>query len=256
MTVQTGTLPPTQPKQVWVKRLLDAVIDYLFPPHCAICGRFGAWLCDRCLERVDTFEAPICYRCGMPLGTGLTTARHKPGCRAASEKELQIDGFVACGFYEGVLRQAILTFKYDGLQTLASPLGGLMAAAWTRLSPANLPLDGIIPVPLHPARQRHRGFCQATLLARELATELHVPLLEGSLIRTKHTMPQVGLSARERQANVRDAFRCTNTALSGKRILVVDDVVTTGSTLGSACAALRQAGSPSAWALTVALARS
>jgi ComF family protein len=257
VTKHTATLEPGPPATVWVNSLRDAVIDLLFPPHCAICGTYGAWLCTKCWERIDTFEAPTCHRCGRPVGADQASECPRPGRCVHNDKEHPIDGFVACGYHEGVLRQAVLTFKYDGLQVLARPLGHLMAAAWSHLAPARVQgVDGIVAVPLHPRRQRQRGFCQATLLARELATRFQVPLIRGSLIRTKHTVPQVGLSASERQSNVQGAFRCTDSAPTGKRLLVIDDVYTTGSTLESVCTALRQAGSQSVWALTVGRARS
>jgi ComF family protein len=113
----------------------------------------------------------------------------------------------------------------------------------------------IVPVPLHPSRLRERGYNQAALLARELSAYVAGDVVEDCLIRTKATIPQVGLRAQERRANVRDAFRCVSDSLSGKRVLLVDDVFTTGATLESAGAALRGAGVFSVWAYTLARAR-
>jgi ComF family protein len=167
----------------------------------------------------------------------------------------QLDGLLACAFHSDPLREAIHQFKYQDLRSLAALLGKLMAEGWATLAPAGASVDVIVPVPLHAARQRQRGYNQSALLARELGACLGRPVAEDSLVRTKATAPQVGLNAEERRANVCDAFRCTGTDLSGKRVLLVDDVCTTGSTLESAGVALREAGTVSVWAYTLARAR-
>lgn len=160
----------------------------------------------------------------------------------------------ACAYHGGALRQAIHEFKYQDLQSLAVPLGRLMADHWPILAP-QLDFDSIVPVPLHPRRQRQRGYNQSALLAQELGSCLQKPVVEDVLVRIRATMPQVGLNPLERQNNVRGAFRCTSGALSGMQVLVVDDVSTTGSTLESACLALREAGVTSVQAYTLARAK-
>jgi ComF family protein len=130
-----------------------------------------------------------------------------------------------------------------------------MAERWVEFAPLGIELDAIVPVPLHPTRQRQRGYNQAALLARELAAHLHRPVVEGNLVRTRATAPQVDLDAQERRANVQGAFHCTGNGLSGMCVMLVDDVYTTGSTLESACAALRAAGTASVWAYTLARAK-
>ena len=176
-------------------------------------------------------------------------------CDRCREAPLQLDGLLACAFHSDPLRQAIHQFKYEDLRSLAGLLGKLMAEGWMVLAPPNAGVDVIVPVPLHPTRQRQRGYNQSALLARELGTYLCHPVVEDVLVRTKPTAPQVGLNAQERRANVRDAFRCAGTGLSGKRVLLIDDVCTTGSTLESAGIALREADTASVWAYTLARAR-
>jgi len=166
-----------------------------------------------------------------------------------------LDRLVAYAFFGGPLRTAIHQFKYEDLRCLASPLGKLMAEGWLQLTPGSLEPDIIIPIPLRPKRQRKRGYNQATLLARELAARLERPVVEDALIRTRATAPQVDLNIQERRDNVRGAFVCRTTGPSGKRVLLVDDVYTTGSTLESAAAALRSVGARSIWAYTLARAR-
>jgi competence protein ComFC len=166
-----------------------------------------------------------------------------------------LDRLLAYAFHCGPLRTAIHQFKYEDLRCLAGPLGVLMAEGWSKLAAGDWEPDVIVPIPLHPKRQRQRGYNQATLLARELGCRLGHPIHEDTLIRTKATAPQVDLNAQERRDNVRDAFACRNDDLAGKRVMLVDDVCTTGATLESAAEALRSIGAKSIWAYSLARAK-
>ena len=150
------------------------------------------------------------------------------------------------------MREAIHRLKYSNSQDLAAPLGEMMASYWQDV---HLPADVIVPVPLHARRLRERGYNQAALLARELGKGVGLPVLESALIRARHTSPQVDLNAEEREENVRGAFRCPDDQLAGKRVLLVDDVYTTGATLEACSLALKRGGVHTVWALTLARAR-
>jgi ComF family protein len=141
--------------------------------------------------------------------------------------------------------------KYEGYFALARPLGELMVAAWPRWEHQ---LDLVVPIPLHSLRKRERGYNQSELLTDVLQQELDLPSLPEALNRSRHTRPQLGLTANERRANVRDAFTANRVLVQGKRIMLVDDVFTTGSTLTAAAEALHQAGacSVTAYCLTTA----
>jgi ComF family protein len=260
MTKQASTGQPASSGLVWLREIGNAVVDLIFPPSCVSCHRLGAWLCSDCLDEIEIIQPPVCYRCGMPLdGQGTTSTTRGANawrtCIRCRDRESQLDGRYAYGFHAGPLRQAIHQFKYEGLRALAVPLGQLMAQGWTTLHPTDDDTDVIVPVPLHRSRQRKRGYNQAALLARQLGTEIHRPVVENVLIRVKATAPQVDLNAEERQANVSNAFKTTNSSLTGKRVLLVDDVCTTGSTLEAASIALRDAQASSVWAYTLARAR-
>jgi competence protein ComFC len=238
---------------MWLDKVKSAVIDLLFPPHCVACHRLGAWLCTDCIDGIETIRPPICRRCGLPLDDSQPAGT--PVCKNCQETPPIIDGLLVYAYHSGALREAIHQFKYQDLRSLAGPLGRLMGEGWAALASSNLDIDVIVPVPLHPSRQRHRGYNQAALLARELGAHLQRPVVEKVLVRVKATAPQVQLSAEERRTNVYNAFRCTDSSLAGKQVLLVDDVCTTGSTLDSACLALRRAGSLSVWAYTLARAK-
>jgi ComF family protein len=166
-----------------------------------------------------------------------------------------LDRLLACAFYSDPLRTAVHQFKYEDLRCLSSLLGKLMTEGWSELAPSGPAPDVIVPIPLHAKRQRQRGYNQAALLARELGSWLGRPVNEDTLIRTKATAPQVDLNVQQRQDNVRNAFACRNDDLSGKQVLLVDDVCTTGATLESAAVALHSTGARPIWAYTLARAK-
>jgi ComF family protein len=171
-----------------------------------------------------------------------------PHCRHAP---LEINGIRSAVIFEGPIREAIHHLKYNGRTSLAEPLGELLIEYW-RANP--LPADLIVPVPLHQARLRERGYNQSTLLGERLARASGLPLVESALRRVKATVPQITLTAAQRQANVQDAFEARAELVQGQRVLLIDDVCTTGSTLEACQRALKRAGAQSVWALTLARA--
>jgi len=154
--------------------------------------------------------------------------------------------------HDGALRQAIHHLKYKRRRELAPILGQMLFDYWNA---TRLPADLVIPVPLHASRLKERGFNQAGLLAHALSGPARLTLDETHLIRCRPTPPQVGLGAQERQTNVKDAFAWMGNELTGVRVLLIDDVCTTGATLQASAQALRQAGAASVWALTLARPR-
>jgi ComF family protein len=245
----------TLPGMERLKELGREVVDLLFPPHCVACNRFGGWLCANCLQEIDIIQAPTCRRCGLPLAGTVPTEGGLPVCPQCRSLTSKLDGVCAYAFHRGPLREAIHQFKYKDLRDLAAPLGRLLSEGWVTLSPNDLDVDAIVPVPLHASRLSERGYNQAALLARELGHYLKRPVVEEVLIRVKDTIPQVGLDARARRDNVHSAFQCVNSSLAGKQVLLLDDVYTTGSTLEAAADALRTEGVSSIWAFTLARAR-
>jgi ComF family protein len=159
----------------------------------------------------------------------------------------------AAVWFHGPIVAAIHAFKYNGIAAAAGPLSGLMASAWGQWG---LAADVIVPVALHPTRERERGYNQATLLARQLSRQLELPLAEAGLERTRITRPQVGLSAGERLRNVSGAFRADADLVAGKAVLLVDDVCTTGATINAAAEALLASGASAVSAYCIARADS
>lgn len=231
--------------QIW-QDPTSAVLNLLFPPRCACCAQSGSWLCPGCRAGICFVQPPVCPVCGQ-AGTSLRL------CRSCRQAPLRIDGIRAVGYLEGTLRTAVHRFKYSNLRPLAAPLGQLMADYFSQ---HRLPAEVIVPVPLHPHRLRERGYNQAELLAKQIAERVDLPVRPRSLVRVKNTAPQVGLVARQRRDNVGGAFHCPDAGLAGRRVLLVDDVCTTGATLEACSLALQLQGVRAVWGLVLARERS
>jgi competence protein ComFC len=175
----------------------------------------------------------MCRRCGVEV----ESVQRQCGCRARLPSITRLRSAVA---YEGPVELAIHRFKYEGWRRLAGPLAQLLAE---RLVVEGVAADWVLAVPLHPSRLRQRRFNQAELLAKELRTRLALGQPPGDLVRTRHTPPQVGHDRLWRLQNIRGAFAWRGADLSGRSLLVVDDVATTGATLDACAAALRASGS-------------
>lgn len=244
----------------WFGKLAESALDLLFPPACIVCHRHGEWLCAECLGLIDVVSPPLCNRCGSTLVVE-DASRHSESqgaeviCERCSKTPPRVDGLRSYGYYTGPLRKAVHQLKYADLRALARPLGDLMSEAWLRTHVHAPDINMIVPVPLHRLRERERGYNQAALLARELGSRLGLPVGEDLLVRSRATAPQVGLDSEQREANVAGAFQCVAPELANMKVLLIDDVITTGSTLGAACAALKNAGASAVWACTLARAR-
>ena len=225
------------------RRLWDAALDFLVPPRCVGCGRRGADVCQSCSDAIQPLGPAICPRCARPSLEGRICDRCRTQLRA-------LRAVLAAYPFEGVIRAAILAFKYRRCTRLA---GFLAPALLEVLRSRPLSVDLIVPVPLSQARRSERGFNQSELLARNLATQLSRPLEAAALVRLRDTPQQTRLPARERRRNVANAFGVADPAVvAGRRILLVDDVCTTGATLEACASALDRAGAQGVWAVVVA----
>lgn len=233
----------------WLAPLLDLV----FPPLCPLCerrvDRHGHDpLCAGCWAALPRLRPPFCARCGRPL-PGLPPAEVCEACRRAPPPFAYARAVAA---YRDGMREAIHQLKFRGRVALARPLGDLLAEEGGAGVPVEA-IDGIVPVPLHPRRLAERGFNQAELLAARLARRWRRPLLTRLLVRTRPTRPQSELDEAERRRNVTGAFRARDpAAAAGRHLLVVDDVLTTGSTLGECSRVLLAAGARAVGVLALA----
>ena len=240
-------------------RLCDAALALVYPEACAVCEVRGVearrdWpACAGCwaATRVFTGGETLCWKCGARAVADLPTEKW-PGVRCRRCDAWDFTAARACGLYEGALRAAVLTLKRE-------PFVPARLARLLREAAARAPLDVatlVVPVPLHPERERERGFNQAALLALAAAGRTGVRLDEWSLVRVaRGVRHRAGMDARARRETVEDAFAVTRPRLvRGERVLLVDDVYTTGATASACARVLLDAGALEVFVLTAARA--
>jgi len=236
--------------------LYDSALALVYPQACAVCGgsvesRCDGVACAGCWKATRLFadDDTLCWKCGAFTRARVSEDRRK-SIRCGQCDEESFTAARACGFYEGALRASVLELKRE--PHVAARLAGLMLAAQQR-APINS-ADLIIPVPLHPGREHERGFNQASLLARSLARLSKLPLDEDSLVRRVQTRRhRAGMDSRARRESVADAFAVRHPeAIAAKRVLLIDDVFTTGATVSACAAVLKNAGAEEVFVLTVA----
>ena len=232
-----------------------SLLDLIFHKRCVSCSRVGSYLCGNCYRKVEFVDAPVCPVCQRQAIEG----RVHPGCAG----KYRLDGLVVACRYRGPVKRAITKVKYKWIYDIEKVFVDLLVKNLWRF---DLPKDVIlVPVPLHVKRKRWRGFNQAEILAKHLATIFKVPSA-NLLVRSKETKTQVGLSRDERKKNVKDAFslhlfrhpdtersEVEGSLIKGRDIVLVDDVFTSGATMSECAKVLKRAGAKSVWAMAVAL---
>lgn len=208
---------------------LQPIVDLIFPPRCGGCGRVDTLWCTRCQSDLQV----------VPL-------------RVHAGAVPEFDGIASTGLHSGKLQQAVQALKYHDTPALSEPLGHRLRTA---LETLDWTPDLVAPVPIHAERLRQRGYNQAGLLAESLARQSGLNYEPYALLRQRYTRSQVGLNRADRLVNVTDAFRADPEQVSGRGLLIVDDVYTTGATLSVCAQAALDAGATSVYGLTVTVAR-
>ena len=230
-------------------------LRFVLPVECLTCHNPLTtdpvpFFCTACWQTIRPLQHPVCARCDQPfVSPAATTYSPNHHCQDCQSRLPVFERAWTLFPYLPPLQEAICSFKYQGKHTMAKPLARLMISAL----PREIDADVIIPVPLHPARLRAREFNQSLLLADQLGRHMARPVSARNLVRIAATDPQTTLTRQARLRNLRHAFEIRRPQdLSEKRILLVDDVFTTGTTLNECAKALRDAGTGSVFALTLA----
>jgi ComF family protein len=266
------TTAAVAPTRTFWRFLKSAFLDALFPPRCLVCRRFSTprasikqqvaankCFCEACQAGVKKVESPLCTACGVPFA-GRQGADHL--CRDCLEKPPQYGMARAAGIYADSLMQAIYRYKYGCKIELAKPLGCMLQAAFKNFWAPDA-IDLVLPVPLNIRKQRQRGFNQSYLLVRDWSRpavyqngqEPGFKIDYGLITRIRHTAAQTGLSRSERRRNVNGAFAVdSKKKLTNRRILLVDDVYTTGATVNECARVLLKQGAARVDVLTLARA--
>ena len=237
---------------MWHRGLMDlarGVAQLVFPNSCLICDlpetdlhEFRHGLCNDCFRAVADDPRPACGRCAFSVGPHVDSTE---GCTVCRNASLGFSEAIRLGPYESRLREAVIRMKATGGEPLAEMMGRVL---WENQGERlrSLSADLVVPIPLHWRRAWSRGHNQARAIAEEIAVGLGIPCMSRLIRRIRHTPQQVQSSAAARRENVKGAFRINRRAsLTGKRILLVDDVMTTGSTLSEAARTLKEAGADS-----------
>lgn len=224
-----------------LSRVAGGALDLVLPISCAVCDTEGHYLCPDCEPKLPRLERPYCTRCA--------DRGREPLCDVCAASPPAIDGIRAPYLFEGIVREMAYDLKYRNIRAAAPDLARLLADF---LKSNRVPGDVLVPVPLHRSAERRRGYNQSQLLARELAKLTGLPLVGRALRRTRDTEPQVSMdSLNQRRTNIDGAFECVD-GLPGRTVLLIDDVVTTGSTMSACAEALKASGAASVWGLALA----
>lgn len=229
-------------------------LNLLFPRFCLNCKREGDYLCQDCFSLIDVANHQFCPFCKFQRI--VLDGRTCFSCR----KNRELTGLFCAGSYQNfIIKKLILRFKYEPyVKELAKPLASLIIQHLKILDyppPFFVDKSGfvLIPVPLHKKRLKWRGFNQAEEISKQLSLFFKIPLLSDVLLKTKETRPQMELSREERQENIKEVFVYQNKgSIKGKKILLVDDVFTTGSTMEECARILKTAGAREVWGVVVA----
>ena len=224
-----------------LKRASHALLDLLLPEYCVVCRREGSYLCPDCEPALSTLQKPFCVVCASPRVPQLCD-----WCRRTAPA---FDSVRAPYEFRDTARRIVHDLKYRHIR-IAVPRIARLLAEYLERNP--YPIDAYCSVPLHPSRERSRGFNQSELITRELSRLTGVPVNSAALRRTRNTPPQVSMeTSGDRRRNIADAFECLSD-VSARRYMLIDDVVTTGSTMSACADALKNAGAANVWGLAFA----
>lgn len=234
--------------------LLGAAASLFYPQVCAVCHApvaRGNYICQDCLDKAQRIVAPLCAKCSEPFDGAIHT---EFTCANCAHRTLAFDAAISAYRSRGVVRFVILQLKYNRQLHLRHPVAEWLQEAMKDERLSRRRFDLMVPVPLHRARFRERGFNQAEVLAKILSKKVNVPL--GRVLdRIRYTRTQTAFDRTDRMENLRGAFCLRkNVNVRGLHVLLVDDILTTGSTLSECARVLRQKGAHSVYAVTAARA--
>jgi competence protein ComFC len=221
-------------------KLFDQIFELIFPARCVNCGRLGAFICPNCTAKIVTIRSQTCGICNRITPNGKTC----PRCRRKTE----LYSVLSYGYLKDpIMKKIVYSFKYEKLSAMAPTLAQMLI---DKITEENLNFDLIVPVSISRKRKAWRGFNQAELLAKGISNKLGIPA-ENAVAKVKDTKTQVGLTKKQRLENLKSAYKCIGD-VQGKSILLIDDVITTGSTLTEIADVLKKSGAKRIMAATIA----
>jgi len=236
-------------KKIFIS-IKNFLLDFLFPKFCISCGKEGSYLCQDCFFLIDILERQYCPFCSRPkiVIDGKT-------CNFCNRSKSLNGLYCAASYNNFIVKKLINQFKYEPyIKELSKPLSSLIVAHLINLNKVENFQDYIlVPIPLHKKKLKKRGFNQASEIAKELSKILKISFFDNILIKTKQTPAQMELKKEEREKNIKGIFLCQKSEIiQRKKILLVDDVFTTGSTMEESAFTLKRAGAKEVWGIVVA----
>jgi ComF family protein len=241
-------------RSLFFKYSIGALTSVLLPPPCRICGQIllnatRIPICDDCLGSFEKIAEPMCQCCGRPFASTVSADAKQPLCRLCRVNFFAFDRARSFAIYNDALFEAIMLMKYEEVTSLGTWFAARIAEV-IRETAGEWQADAVMPVPLHRARQRERGHNQAELIARPLAKAIGAQIKSRCLVRIKPRPDRLLLSRSERWKAVRGAYATgPGQRVDNLRVLLIDDVMTTGATLDACARALKKAGASGYWGL-------
>lgn len=238
-----------------VKKIMDNIYDYIYPPRCPVCDGVlfdkdmpeRPMVCSGCMGKIRFISQPTCMRCGKPMDGEMEEL-----CHDCANKKFDYQRGVAAFCYSKEMKRSMYGFKYNNRREYGKyyakmiyEANGNVIQSWNA--------DVLIPVPLHPKRQRKRGYNQALVLAKCLNEYLGIPVDEGALSRIKNTVPQKELATKERNNNIEKAFQTGANVIKYRKVILVDDIYTTGATINECAKVLRASGVDEVYFITACI---
>lgn len=229
-------------------KLFEKCLGIIYPQTCCFCGKVSKKnICKECAEKITYIKEPICKKCGKPI-----RYEEREYCGDCAGKELHYEQGRSIWIHTGNVRWSIYQFKYHNRRIYGKfyaeelfRLYGELIRRWE--------IDAIIPVPLHWRRRRKRGYNQAEIIAKHLGKLANIPVDTKAVVRVRNTKPQKELSHKDRRRNLKNVFRVTKYWKRRKRVLVIDDIYTTGNTIDAVAKVLKEKGAHKVWFFTISI---
>jgi ComF family protein len=234
-----------------LKKISEEIINIVYPPTCPICGKIlklsNNQVCEDCKKKIKYMKEPTCKKCGKQL-----IAEEQEYCYDCSRKEHLFTRGITLWLYDTHVKKSIYNFKYNNKREYAKTYANEIIKQHHRQI-LNWDADGIVPIPLHKSKMKSRGFNQAEVLALALSKQLGIPMYHNLVKRIKKTLPQKALNDKQRINNLKNAFKIRKFDVKLKKVILIDDIYTTGITINSVTEVLKNAGVTEIYFITVSI---
>ena len=236
-----------------LEKYLDKIISVIYPRHCPVCEEIvsptGRMFCKDCIRKLSFVKIPVCLKCGKEIFDA-----QKEYCEDCAKRKKSYEYGMALLNYDELTEKIMINIKYHNKREYIKALSKLLVSRYGS-EILKLKVDVLLPIPVHKKRLRQRGYNQSALITKEVAKELNLTYVENVLVRNKNTKAQKELSPEQRLANLSAAFACSEEAKNYSKVLLVDDIYTTGSTIEACTRLLKEKGVSEVYYVSLAIGR-